>query len=182
MSDQYNKGYTGTGARPTQYGTDQAAYDIGAQRRQSEQFMRQQERQQQMYDSQRRQQEQWRNQQGGQDGATIHRPGTYTAPTPEEAAETREAIAFVVGIGAFIFVLVSGWNALVGQLNPANPILAAIVQHGAWGVGIGGFLIGRQIHQLLGKIVAILVGVFLLIVAIGFGLGVIDGVMSVMNK
>ncbi|GEM_PF-1861442 len=183
MSDAYGKGYYGSGSRPLTPGADQSAYDIGAQRRQSEQFMRQQERQQQAYDAQRRQQEAWRNHQTDNSSYTAATgSANYTPPTADEIAKTRDAISFFVGIGAFIFALVALWNGVVGSLNPANPVLAAIVQHGAWGVGIGGFLIGRHIYKLLSKIVAILIGIFLLIVAIGFVLGVISGVTEVMNR
>lgn len=182
MSDQYGKGYWGTGQRPTMYGADQAAYDIGAQRRRDEEYRRQQERQQRANDAQRAQEEQWRRQQTGQFDATTARPGKYSEPTPEEAAKTREAALFVVSIGAFIFVLVSVWNALVAPLHPTNQVLAAIVQHGAWGVGVGGFLIGRQIYQLLSKIILVLIGILLLIVAIAFAGGIVSGVIDVINR
>jgi hypothetical protein len=66
-------------------------------------------------------------------------------------------------IGGFTFLLVVLWKGITGEFHPSNPIIAGILQHGVWAVGIGGVSLGItfiDIFKKIAKFILILAALF----------------------
>ena len=168
MSD-YGNGRWGTGSRPLMPGPAQSAYDQGANDRRWEEYRQQQQNRDEMYKRQRE------RQQKHEEEVRRNREGAYRTGTPTSVSDdddSFESFLFFAGIGGFTFILVSLWNAFVGQFHPTQPILAAIVKHGVWAVGVGGIVGGILLHEWLMKIVKLI----LILAALFFGSAIAYGI------
>ncbi len=174
MTDWHGKGRWGTGDRPLTSGPEQSAYDAGAQQRrfEEERRLRQQREDQERA---RKQQEEWRRkdreraQSYGQ-GSEPRAP-TETRYDPEDDFDF-DALLKLGATAGLTYVLIKLWGMATGSLAPSNDILAAIVEHGVWGVALLGIGLGIRFQERLLPIAK--VGFVLLVLF--FGSAIVVGI------
>jgi len=173
MTDWYGKGRWGTGDRPTSPGPDQSAYDVGAQQRRFEEQRRMRE-QREHQEKARKQQEEWRRK--DRERAEQMTQGLKTRSTKEESFDPDDDIDFdswlmLAATGALTYFLIRIWGWATASLEPSNDILAAIVDHGVWGVGLIGIGLGIRFQERLLPIAKVI----LVLLVLFFGSAIIVG-------
>jgi len=165
MTDWHGKGRWGTGSRPLQPGPEQSAYDLGAQQRRFEEERRARE-QREHYDRQRKQQEEQRRRDEEFRKQWADRPDAK-APTPSHSSDDDDLDfddwLLLGAIGGLTFLLIKLWGMATASLSPSNDILAAIVDHGVWGVGLLGIGLGIRFQERLlpiAKVIFVLLALF----------------------
>ena len=173
MTDWYGKGRWGTGDRPMQSGPEQSAYDSGAQQRRfEEERRRRQDREQQ--ERARKQQDEWRRK-------DRERAQQMTDRTPSTQSDHRDddidfdGWMLLAGIAGLTFLLVQLWGFATASLSPTNEILAAIIDHGVWGVGLLGIGLGVRFHEIIVPIAKIILGVAVLFFGSAIAVGIYRG-------
>lgn len=165
MTDWYGKGRWGSGDRPLFPGPDQSAYDIGAQPRRFEEERRMRE-QREHQEKARKQQEEWRRIDRERAQQMTQRSGTSSGN--EESFDPDDDIDFdtwlmFAATGALTYFLIRIWGWATASLAPSNDILAAIVDHGVWGVALVGIGLGIRFQERLlpiAKVVLVLLVLF----------------------
>ncbi|MCR9080120.1 MAG: hypothetical protein NXH78_13570 [Hyphomonadaceae bacterium] len=150
MTDWYGKGRWGTGDRPLSSGPEQSAYDSGAQQRRFEEERRRREDREQA-ERARKQQEEWRRKDREGAERLTSRSGETSSNHDNDEDEDwdLDGILILASIGTLTFFLIKLWGMATAGLAPSNDILAAIVNHGAWGVGLIGIGLGIRFQELL---------------------------------
>lgn len=178
MTDWYGKGRWGTGSRPLQTGPEQSAYDVGAQQRRFEEERRQRE-QREHYDRQRKQQEEQRrkDRESAKQWANRSNDASNDQQSSGPSVASDDDLEFddwmlLVAIGGFTFLLIKLWGLATASLAPSNAILAAIVDHGVWGVALLGIGLGIRLQQILLPIAKIA----LILVVLFFGSAIVFGI------
>ena len=173
-TDPYGQGRWGTGSRPLETGPAQSAWDQGAQDRRNEEFRRQQQMRDDMYRRQKEQQLQREEE---------YRRNRLNSPTaPGDAArggddgDAFEGLILIAAIGGFTYLTVFIWNAFVGQFNPTNGVLSAVVQHGAWAVGAAGVVTGVLLQDILTRLVKIILLLAVLFLGSAVAVGIYQGI------
>lgn len=174
MTDWYGKGKWGAGDRPLSSGPDQSAYDAGAQQRRFDEERRRREEREQA-ERARKKQEEWRR----KDREGVERWANHPNRGSETSSDLStnddwdlDGILILAAIGALTFFLIKLCGMATAGLAPNNDMLAAIVDHGAWGVGLIGIGLGYRFHEILlpiAKVVAVVLILF-------FGSAIIVGI------
>lgn len=174
MTDWHGKGRWGTGDRPLTSGPEQSAYDAGAQQRRFEEERRLREQRDQQ-ERARKQQEEWRRK--DRELAQSYGQGSETRAPTETRYDPEDEIDFdaLLKLGATValtYFLIKLWGMATGSLAPSNDILAAIVEHGVWGVALLGIGLGIRFQERLLPIAK--VGFVLLVLF--FGSAIVVGI------
>ena len=170
MTDWYGKGRWGTGDRPMQTGPEQSAYDSGAQQWRFEEERRLRE-QREHQERARKKQEEWRR----KDRERAQQFTNRTSSTPSDQQEDDidfDGWMLLAGIAGLTFLLVQLWGFATASLSPTNAILAAIVDHGVWGVGLLGIGLGVRFHRIIVPIAKIILGLAVLFFGSAIAVGI----------
>lgn len=174
MADWYGKGRWGTGDRPLQSGPEQSAYDSGAQQRRFEEERRQREQRDQQ-ERARKQQEEWRR----KDREMAQHRSDRSPATSDGAQDDDidfDGWMLLAGIAGLTFLLIKLWGFATASLSPTNSILAAIVDHGVWGVGLLGIGLGIRFQAFVTASAKIILALAVLFFGSAIAFGIYRGI------
>lgn len=182
MSDEYGKGRWSTGSRPLMPGPAQSDYDRGVQDRMFEERRREQE-QRDYYERQRKEQqkrqeeerkrlaERYNSQPSHAPAADDDQPVLHNNDDP-----SFDDMVLLAGTAAIVYLMVRIWGMATGSLNPTNAILAGIVDHGAWGVGLAGIGLSIRFQELLLPVAKVVLTVVVVGAVLFFGSAIVVGI------